>query len=194
MRRFATGIAGLDALGQHDLFVLGQERVATRLPQEQVEAVRRRDLDLDDLDALLWSRRVDDVDAELRQLVAQHLNVVGFEVEFEGEPGQLILVDKTPLLSKLHQEPGFRLDDELVSHSSSTPQDSQVILIRRLVNVRRAQAIPTRRYLYATALGSGLAPLAWIRRSDDPHRRRRSRRPVPTPPTWRTFVRNNDRS
>ena len=57
--------------------------IAARLAQEEVEAVGRGDLDLDDLDPLLGSGRLDDVDAQLGELVTQGLHVVGVEVELE---------------------------------------------------------------------------------------------------------------
>src|SRR5207344_1873059 len=96
--------------------------IAPCLAQEEVEAVRRGDLDLDDLDPLLGSGRLDDVDAQLCELVAQGLHVVGIEVELEGQSRELVFVHDAALLSKLDKEPRLRLDDELVSHPSSTPR------------------------------------------------------------------------
>ena len=115
-------VAALDRLGQLHLFVLGQQRIATGLTQEQVEAVGGRDLDVDDLHTLLRSGRVDHLDAEPGEFVAQRLYVVGIEVEFLGQTGQFVLVEHPSLLAELDQEPGFRLDDQLVSHRYQLPR------------------------------------------------------------------------
>ncbi len=103
MRRFASGSPASMRLASMTSSSFVSSGIAARLAQEEVEAVGRRDLDLDDLDPLLGSGRLDDVDAQLRELVAQGLHVVGLEVELERESRELVLVHETALLSKLDQ-------------------------------------------------------------------------------------------
>src|SRR6185503_7755905 len=69
---------------------------------------------------------------------------VGVEVELLRQAHKLVLVHDAALLSKLDKEPGFRLDDELVSHRSSTPRIFCTPTPSGS-NVRRAARIPATR-------------------------------------------------
>ena len=118
MRRFAIRSPLSMRLGQLHLFILGQQRVTARLAQEQIEAVGGRDLDVDHLDTLLRRGRIDHLDAEAGQLIAERLDVVRIQVDLLSQSRQLILVQHPALLAELDQEPGLRLDDLLLSHTN----------------------------------------------------------------------------
>jgi hypothetical protein len=101
------------------LVELGQERGVV-YEDELAGLSLELDLDADDVQALrdeLTQLGVDIVDPPAPE---ERIEVV--EVEFERQAHELVLVHDSALLSKLDKEPGFRLDDELVSHRSSTPR------------------------------------------------------------------------